>query len=74
MAGQASALGAGTLGQREIGSYSLRLLADGSGAGIGIGEMAELATTLGRGVVSAWGRRTAAENLQFELMLNRYLE
>lgn len=74
MAGQTFALGAGALGQREIGGDKIRLLADGTSADHRVGKMAELATTLGRGVVSAWGRRAAAENLQFELMLSRCLE
>ena len=64
MAGQTSALGAGTLGQREIGSYSLRLLADGASAGGGVGEMAELAIASGWGVVQEWERRAITENSQ----------
>ena len=62
MAAQALALGAGTLGQREIGGDALRLLADGAGAGGDVGEMAGLATASGGGVVQEREGRAAIKN------------
>ncbi len=64
MAGQASALGAGALGQREVGGDALRLLADGTGAGRGVSKMAGLAAVLGGSVVQERQGRAIAENLE----------
>lgn len=61
MAGEASALGAGTLGWRYVGFNPIRLLAHGARTGISPESLARLVDTSPWSMVQAWYRRPATK-------------